>query len=225
MRRALILNVLLLVIITALVVQIAALWWRTQPEVEQGVPREAKPSRQDVPNVTRRAAAPDLALKIANKDLFDQSRSLAPVGPAPTATLPVSVQPLTVVLLGVIGTGDTREALVKDQTQPKPTWLRQGEEIGGYKVGRIDPRAIVMVAPNGEEVTLQINIEKGKAPTAPAGPAGIQPTPHPAPTRVRPGAGGTPVPAATAGNEIREKIERLRQEARKRRAAQQGQGE
>jgi len=223
-RRALILNVLLLVIVAALVVQIAALWWRTQPEIDQLAPRDAKPSRQDIPNVTRRALAPDLAMKIANKDLFDQSRSLAPVAPVPTAALPTPVQPLTLVLLGVIGTGDEREALVKDQTQPKPIWLRRGEEIGGYKLDRIDARAIVMVAPSGDEVTLQINVEKGRAPAMPVGPAGVQPTPHPAATRARLGAGVTPVPAPTAGAEIKEKIERLRQEARRRRAAQ-GQGE
>ncbi len=223
MRRALILNVLLLVIVAALVVQIAALWWRTQPEVDEVAPREAKAARQDIPSVTRRPLAPDLAMGIANKDLFDQSRSLAPASSEPTAVVPTPVQPLTLALLGVIGTGDEREALVKDQTQPKPIWLRRGEEVGGYKVGRIDASAIVMVAPNGDEVMLQINVEKGKGPAVAVGPAGVQPTP--AAPRARPGTAVTPAPRPTAGAEIRERIERLRQEARKRRAARQAQGQ
>jgi hypothetical protein len=81
-----------------------------------------------------------------------------------------------------------------------------------------------MVGPGGEEITLVINVEKAKIgqpgqPAAALGPAGIQPTPTPAggiQTRTPRGV-MSPGVARTAAPDIKEKIERLRQEARKRR--------
>jgi hypothetical protein len=225
MRRVLILNLLLLAIVAVLVVQIVALWWFQEPEAETVAPREAKAQKIDIPKVDRRPPPPNLATQIADKDLFDASRQ-AEKAAGTAATGPVSTEParpLTLVLLGVSGGGPEREALVRDQTQPKPQWIRQGEMVGDYKLGRIDPISIVMVGPQGEEVTLFINVEKAKAgvPQAATGPAGIQPTPTPG----APGTVATRTPrgvmspgvARTPAADIKEKIERLRQEARKRR--------
>jgi len=220
MRRVLILNLLLLAIILVLVVQIVGLWWGGNAEVETVAPKEAKAQRIEIPNVTRRPPPANLAASIADKDLFDQTRTAPPDGAAANAapTPAEPVRPLTLVLLGVSGGGPEREALVKDTTQPKPMWLRQGEDVGGYKLGRIDPTQIVMVGPSGEEITLVINVEKGKAGPAPAtGPAGIQPTPTPAPAMTRTVRAMSPGPVRTPAADIKEKIERLRQEARKRR--------
>ena len=226
MRRVLILNLFLLTIVAVLTMQIVRLWWwGSEPVVEAGTPKETKAQKLDLPKVDRRPPPPNLATQIADKDLFDQSRTGVEPGAVQAAAAPTEpVRPLTLVLLGVSGGGPEREALVKDQTQPKPQWLRQGEEVGGYKLGRIDPTAIVMVGPGGEEVTLVINVEKakvgqpGQPPVPLTGPAGIQPTPMPGGVQTRtprgvmsPGAARTPAP------DIKEKIERLRQEARKRR--------
>jgi hypothetical protein len=229
MRRVLILNLMLLVIVVVLAIQIVRLWWGGEPVVEAVTPKEAKAQKLELPKVDRRPPPANLATQIADKDLFDQSRTGVPAGAAQAAAPVEPVRPLTLVLLGVSGGGPEREALVKDQTQPKPQWLRQGEDVGGYKLGRIDPTSIVMVGPGGEEVTLVINVEKAKvgAPGQPGqagqpavltGPAGIQPTPTPGGAQTRtprgpmsPGAARTPAP------DIKEKIERLRQEARKRR--------
>ncbi len=216
MRRVLILNILLLAIIGGLLFEIVSLWWIHAPEAEAVAPRDAKPQKVDLPKVDRRPAPPNLSTQIADKDLFDQSRTGVQPGTAAANAPTEPVRPLTLVLLGVSGGGPEREALVKDATQPKPEWLRQGEEVGGYKLGRIDPTSITMVGPDGQETTLFINVEKAKAgqPVAAMGPAGIQPTPTPAAgvARVRaPGAVRTPAA------DIKEKIERLRQEARKRR--------
>jgi hypothetical protein len=227
MRRVLILNLLLLAIVAVLVVQIVALWWGGEPEAEIAAPREAKAQKLDVPKVDRRPPPPNLATQIADKDLFDQSRTAAQSGGTTSAVTAEPVRPLTLVLLGVSGGGPEREALVKDQTQPKPQWIRQGEEVGGYKLGRIDPTSIVMLGPGGEEITLVINVEKAKAgqPAAPMGPAGIQPTPTPgavATTRTPRGV-MSPGVARTPAADIKEKIERLRQEARKRRGQPEAQ--
>ncbi len=203
------------------------LWWWNEPQAEAVAPKEAKAQKVDVPKVDRRPPPPNLSTQIADKDLFDQSRTGVPAGTAAAAAAPVEpVRPLTLVLLGVSGGGPEREALVKDQTQPKPQWLRQGEEVGGYKLGRIDPTSIVMVGPGGEETTLVINVEKAKAgqPAAMTGPAGIQPTPTPVAGATRTPRGVmSPGVARTPAADIKEKIERLRQEARKRRGQPEAQ--
>jgi hypothetical protein len=207
MRRVLILNILLLAIIAGLIFQIVNLWWAREPEAEAKVDRRPPP--------------PNLSTQIADKDLFDQSRTGVQPGTAAASAPTEPVRPLTLVLLGVSGGGPEREALVKDTTQTKPEWLRVGEEVGGDKLGRIDPTSITMVGPDGQETTLYINVEKAKGgqPAVAMGPAGIQPTPTPfagaVHTVARPGApaGVVRTPAA----DIKEKIERLRQEARKRR--------
>jgi hypothetical protein len=225
MRRVLILNLLLLAIAAVLVVQIVSLWWARAPEAVAVAPREAKAQKVEVPKVDRRPPPPNLAKQIADKDLFDQSRTAPQEGTA-TVVAAEPIRPLTLVLLGVSGGGPEREALVKDQTQPKPQWIRQGEEVGGYKLGRIDPTSIVMVGPGGEEITLVINVEKAKAgqPVAMTGPAGIQPTPVPAAVATRPARGVmSPGVARTPAPDIKEKIERLRQEARKRRGQPEAQ--
>lgn len=215
MKRLLILNVLLLAIVIGLVVEIGALWWRAEAEVEPVAPRESKALRLDVPAAVRKPPPPDLAKLIAEKDLFDQSRSAAAVASADSTDAPPV--PLNLSLFGITVAGGAREALVKDQAQPKPLWLREGEEYNGYTLRRIDPTSVVMVAPSGDEVTLMINVEKGKGGAAPAtGPAGIQP-PAPVPAGRPTPHVAAPRPGATPAPDIKEKIERLREEARKRR--------
>lgn len=226
MRRVLILNLFLLAIVAVLVVQIVSVWWLGEPEAEVTAPREAKAQKLDIPKVDRRAPSPNLASQIADKDLFDASRQGEKASGSVTTVSTEPARPLTVVLLGVSGRGPEREALVRDQTQPKPQWIRQGEMVGDYKLGRIDPISIVMVGPGGEEVTLFINVEKAKGgqPAAATGPAGIQPTPTPGvvPSRTPRGV-MSPGVARTPAADIKEKIERLRQEARKRRGQPEAQ--
>ena len=226
MRRVLILNILLLVIVAGLLFQIVSLWWFPSTEAEVAAPKEAKAQKVDLPKVERRPPPPNLSTQIADKDLFDQSRTGAQPGQASTAAPTEPVRPLTLVLLGVSGGGPEREALVKDTTQPKPQWLRIGEDVGGYKLGRIDPLSITMIGPDGQETTLMINVEKAKAgqPAVAMGPAGIQPTPTPAAGATRTARGVmSPGAVRTPAADIKEKIERLRQEARKRRGQPEAQ--
>ena len=222
MRRVLILNVLLLAIILALVVQIATLWWRAEAEVDTVAPREAKAQRPEQQPAPRKPPAPDLANKIAEKDLFDASRSAEKAQAVAAADVPPP-PPLNVQLLGVTVAAGAREALLKDLNQPKPQWMREGEDLNGYTITRIDPISIEVRTPTGEKQTVEITIEKGAHPGAAApGPGGIQPTPAPAqmargrPTPQAPQHAGAPTP-----NDIKEKIERLREEARKRRQQRQ----
>ena len=76
MRRVLILNLLLLAIVGVLVVQIVALFWWSEPEAEavgaaRGQDAEGRHSRRS----TGDRRPPNLATQIADKDLFDQSRT------------------------------------------------------------------------------------------------------------------------------------------------------
>ena len=223
MRRVLILNILLLAIVAGLVFQIVTLWWWQRagsggrgPEGGQGP--EGRRAQGRPPPAAAESLDPD-----RRQGPLRPVADGVPAGTAAAAAPAEPVRPLTLwSCSGVSGGGPEREALVKDQTQPKPQWLRQGEEVGGYKLGRIDPTSIVMVGPGGEETTLVINVEKAKAgqPAAMTGPAGIQPTPTPV-------AGTTPDAARRhvargrpdTGGGHQGKIERLRQEARKRRGA------
>jgi hypothetical protein len=124
MRRVLILNVLLLAIIAGLVVQIVSLWWRAEAEVETIVPRETKAQHPELPPVPRRPPAPDLPNHIADKDLFDASRSAEKAQAMAAVDVPPP-PPLNLALLGVTVASGAREALFKDQSQPKPLWLRE----------------------------------------------------------------------------------------------------
>lgn len=215
MRRVLILNVFLLAIIAVLVIQIVALWWGSDGAVDEVAAGKPKAQRASVRNSVRPPVPSDLVKGIADQDLFDLSRAAPAAGESKVVGGETPVRPLTIELLGVRIVGGEREALVKDQTQPKAEWYRPGEDIGGHRVGRIEPRAIVMVAPNGDEVTLPINVKYNQAGGAPSlGPAGVQAVVTP-----RPGAQAvTPMPRRTPAADIREKIERLREEARRRRA-------
>jgi len=223
MKRLLILNVLLVAIIVGLMVQIFALWWRAEADVETVAPRDAKMQRFELPAPARRPPAADLATHIAEKDVFDASRTASETATGPTAQ-PSPAPPLNLALLGVTLAGGGREALFKDPAQPKALWLREGEEFNGYKIKRIDPASVVVQSPAGDEQTLMINVEKSKAGAVPmTGPGGVQPTPA-AVRGGRPTPRPTPARATSApGSDVKEKIERLREEARKRRQRPQAQ--
>jgi len=218
MRRVLILNVILLAIVAVLVIQIVALWWGTDAAVEQAAPRKPKGQGAVVRNPVRPSAPRDLVANIAEKDLFDASRSAATGADAkPVAGDATPLPPLAIELLGVRIIGGEREALVKEQAAPKAFWYRPGEQIGGHTVQRIDPRTIVVSSPDGAETSVSINVKYQRDTSVAAlGPAGVQPSP-PQPTRARVG-GQTPRPRRTPSADIKAKIERLREEARRRRA-------
>jgi hypothetical protein len=183
--------------------------------------RTPKSQRISVRSPVRPPAPRDLVQNIAGKDLFDATRAAAEssdqVGVAAGSDTPLA--PLNIELLGIRIIGGAREALVKEQAQPKPVWFRQGEQIGGHTLERIAPREIVIVAPNGDEMNFPINVQfKRDASVAAPGPAGIARTPAPQrPREAR--AQRTPAPGRrTPSADIKEKIERLREEARRRRA-------
>jgi hypothetical protein len=185
---------------------------------------------------------PQLVSVIADKDLFDQSRK-APEQAAPAPVATPAPPPPTLKLAGVIFVGAEREALLIDTAQAnKQIRMRVGEELSGYKVGRIENEQIALVGPGGEETVLQLLIEKTKGgaavnrgfgpggkPTAPAaGPAGALRPPGgpppgapqmaaPAPVGGRPPGAIAPAdPSADArqrAESARERLKRLRAEA------------
>jgi len=221
MRRVLILNVMLLAIVAVLVIQIVVLWWGSDAAVDEVVARTPKSQRIAVRNPVRPPAPRDLVENIAGKDLFDATRAAAADKKAGdvAAGSDAPVAPLAIQLLGVRIIGGGKEALVKMQTEPKPMWFRQGEEIEGHKLERIEPLEIVTSAPDGTTSNFELNVKYAVNPgSAAVGPAGVGPTPKAKRTRAA-RVKRTPAPGRrTPSADIKAKIERLREEARKRRA-------
>ena len=241
MKRLGILNVILLALIGLAAWRTVGVWRRTPPErpVAEDPPR---PASDGLPPVVRTPPLPQIVSVIAEKDLFDQSRKAVEASaPAPVAT--PAPPPPTLKLAGVIFVGSQREALLVDTAQAnKQIRMRIGEELSGYKLGRIESEEIALVGPGGEETVLQMLIDKAKAPNKGFGPAG-----RPVPTTpgqgvaggaLRPPGGpppGAPQPGVAAGarppggitpsdpsqdarqraESARERLKRLRAEAAK----------
>jgi hypothetical protein len=170
-KRFNILNAILLLLIALAVWRTVGVWRRVPPE--RPVPEEP-PGRVivDVPPVPRVPALPQLVSAIAEKDLFDQSRK-APEANAPAPAATPAPPPPTLKLAGVIFVGSQREVLLVDTAQAnKQIRMREGEELGGYKIGRIQSEQISLVGPGGEETVLQMLIDKGKPPGKGFGPGG-----------------------------------------------------
>jgi hypothetical protein len=229
MKRFGLINAVLLLLILLAAWRTAEVWRRGAPEVPPAAD-PGKPVGDGLSPPARKPQLPQMVSVIADKDLFDASRK-APeaAAPAPAAT-PVPPPP-TLKLSGVVVVGSQREAVLLDMAQNnKQTRLREGEEISGYKVGKIEPEQISLVGGGGEEIILALQIDKTKAGQkkgfGPAGKPVAPPTParvagqQPAPVPPRPPGGFAPAPENAASAEVRkradsarERLKRLRAEA------------
>jgi len=83
-----------------------------------------------------------------NRPLFSPTRR--PPAPPPAAATtaaapPPPPPPPNVVLLGVVVDGEDAHAVVRTNTDTKIRRLRVGDEIGGWKVGQIEARKLVLL--------------------------------------------------------------------------------
>jgi len=239
MKRFGILNAILLMLIALAAWRTVSVWRRVAPERQLPEDPPGRSALDALPPAARTPPLPQLVAVIADKDLFDQSRKapeVAAPAPVPTPAPP----PPTLKLAGVIFIGAQREALLVDTAQAnKQIRMRVGEELGGYKVGRIENEQISLVGPGGEETILAILIDKTKAPTnrgfGPGGkavataagqagalrppggpPPGAPQMAAPAPVVRPPGAIAPADPSADArqrAESARERLKRLRAEA------------
>jgi hypothetical protein len=212
-KRFRILNLVLIALIALAAWRTVDVWRRTPPQV---------PARSDAPAPVidqvappaRRPPVPQLVAAITDKDLFDVSRQApsAASGPTPEQT---PAPPPTLKLSGVIFVGSHREAVLIDINQNnKQIRMREGEEIGGYKVAKIGTQQVSLVSSSGDEVTLDLLIETAKRPgVRAAGPAGLA-TPQP-----RAGGFGPPGSAGESQrNDARARAQRARERLKNLRA-------
>ncbi|MBY0278154.1 hypothetical protein K2Z84_22695 [Candidatus Binatia bacterium] len=229
MKRFRVLNLILIALIGLATWRTVEVWRRMPPEVGD----QAAPPAQPLDTVGapgKRPALPQLVTNITDKDLFDVSRQApsAASGPTPEQTPPPP--PPTLKLAGVVFVGSQHEAVFIDISQNnKQIRMREGEEIGGYKVAKISTQQVSLVSGTGDEVKLDLLLETGKGPgPRPAGPGGVAPPPPHGNRPAQPGqvnnppGGFGPPGGATAmqrndardrAQRARERLKRLREEA------------
>ncbi|HEY8515015.1 MAG TPA: hypothetical protein VIS07_05855 [Candidatus Binatia bacterium] len=228
MKRFRVLNVILIALIALAAWRTVDVWRRTPPQIPDR-PEPPRPAADPLAAPPRRPALPQLVAAITEKDLFDASRSApsaADSAPTPEQT---PAPPPTLKLAGVIFIGPQREAVFIDVNQNnKQIRMREGEEISGYKVAKIDEAQVSLVSGTGDEVKLDLLIDTARAGGRAAGPGGLV-TPA---ARARqqagqaaganaPGGFGPPGSAAAMqrndarerAQRARERLKRLREEA------------
>jgi len=225
------LNAILVAAILVMAFRIYATWTAEAPVSEDASRARGKPAA-DLPSATRAPAEPRLAMTIAERDLFDESRRAPSAVAVDTAPIP----PPNVELVGVVMVGPEPEALVKDGAGAgKARHVIRGDDVGGYTVSAISATEVILTSPSGEEVPLPLKLKM--SPTATPGPGGRAArgaanqgqAAAGQPTAAGPGAAGpaagAPRPAAVttpAADPAARVRERLRELRRKRREQQQG---
>jgi len=211
MRRWVIVNVLLGLVVALLAGQIALTWGaalrpvavapRPPTAASAPAPEHEKGARRGDKGGPHTPQTPEaMVATVGEKDLFDPSRR----GPSEDAVAAAAVPrqtdpPPGVTLVGVSIIGHDREAFMNDPAQGAGSQrrLRLGDDVGGYTVKAIEPDGVTLSSPSGDLVTMALTLEKGKAPT-PGRPA--TPVRNPAAGATSPAAGvQTTSPAAGSG--------------------------
>jgi hypothetical protein len=183
MRRWVILNGLLAVIVLALAVQIARTWARTLPPVEARVPARVtdtpqrsgegggKRSKRSQAEKTPQTPAA-LVTAIVEKDLFDPSRTKPSEDTRLHTVTHETTPPPGITLVGVRMFGGDREGFILDATQANTQRrIRTGDTVGNFTVKSIRRNSVLLVSQAGDYVTLSLEVDKSKsAPAAPARP-------------------------------------------------------
>lgn len=230
MKRFRILNIILIALIGLAIWRTVDVWQRTPPQIADHEDTPAVQPADPAAQPARRPALPQLVTTITGKDLFDVTREApsAASGPAPEQT---PQPPPTLKLAGVVFVGPHHEAVFIDISQNnKQIRMREGEEISGYKVAKIETQTVSLVSGSGDEVKLDLLLDTAKAPGKVAGPGGMA-TPQPRAGRAQPGQvagaangpGGFGPPGSAGAMQrndardraqrARERLKRLREEA------------
>jgi hypothetical protein len=178
MRRWLVLNIALAVIVLGLGVQIVRTWARALPPIDVKAPGKVAeaPPRSESGKRGKRAQAEKgapqtpqtMVAAIVNKDLFDPSRTKPSDEVKVAAPQHVTEPPPGISLVGVRAFGRDREGFILDATQANTQRrIRPGDTVGNFTVKSIGRRSVVLVSPANDVVTLTLEVEKSKNVTAP----------------------------------------------------------
>jgi hypothetical protein len=181
MRRWVMLNGVLAVIVLGLGVQIVRTWARTLPPVEVRAPSKAadgpartgeggkRGKRGQAEKSTQTPTA--LVTAIVNKDLFDPSRTKPSETVQAVAAQHITEPPPGISLVGVRLFGRDREGFILDATQANAQRrIRSGDTVGNFTVKSIRNSSVVLVSAAGDYVTLSLEVDKSKNPAGAASP-------------------------------------------------------
>jgi hypothetical protein len=201
MRRWVIVNGLLTIIVALLALEIVRTWGRVLPPIEVEARPAGEPGREkgkrggDKGGKERAQQAPAIVVAaIADKDMFDPTRRPPAEEAAAPAPAPVSGPPTNLTVAGVRISGRNREVFVIDASQGnRQQRLHVGDQVAGvvagqagtvnYTIKAIENAGLVLTAPSGESITMPLEVDKSKGGGAPA-PGGPRPTPPPRPGQV-----------------------------------------
>jgi hypothetical protein len=207
MRRWVLLNGILAVIVLGLGVQIVRTWARTLPRIEARAPGKVSegPARTGEGGKRGKRAAEKstqtptaLVTTIVNKDLFDPSRTKPSETAAVVSATHITEPPPGISLVGVRLFGRDREGFILDATQANAQRrIRSGDTVGAFTVKSIRTSSVVLVSAAGDYVTLSLEVDKAK----PTGAAPARPGRHAplANAPVSPAAGITAGQSTAAG--------------------------
>ena len=180
MRRWAIINVLLGLIVALLGIQIVSTWARSLPKLEERPHQPAPPPeprekgrRSSEKGGPRAPATPEALVSAINeKDLFDPSRRPAPEDGGPQAAAQEAAPippPSGVAVVGIRLLHGEREAFVQDATQQnKQRRLRVGDQLQSYTVKEISDSQVILAAPSGQSVTMDVELKKSGGARGPA---------------------------------------------------------
>lgn len=155
------LNLIIMAAIAVVGWRVYTTWTVTELQVDGG--RRGRPPQADLPPTARTPPPARLAMAIAERDLFDETRRALTAAPVETAPVP----PPDVKLIGVLMLGTEPEALIKDSTGGgKPRHVLTGDDVEGYTVSDISASEVVLTSPSGEEVNLPLELRLSPAPAS-----------------------------------------------------------
>jgi hypothetical protein len=201
MRRWMILNGVLVVVVLGLTFQIVRTWARTLPPVAAPSARPGEVAHGGEAGKRGKRAAAEKAAQspallvavIVDRDLFDPSRQKM-TEEQKVQTVQHEPPPTGITLAGVRICGADREAFIIDASQSNTQRrIRVGDPVGNFSVKSIGKARVLLVSQAGDEATLSLEIDKSKGATAVPGAPGVRPP------RVQPNAPGVVSGSPAAG--------------------------
>ena len=124
----------------------AILWIATIPAPAADPARESEGHRDVAPPVSPLAAQPfDRVSNTRDRPLFSPTRRPPAPPPAVAVAPPPPPPPPDVALLGVVMDGEQARAVVRTGSAAKILRVGIGDDIGGWKVGQIEGRRLVLL--------------------------------------------------------------------------------
>jgi hypothetical protein len=156
----------------------AILWMATLPAPAADSTPQTEGHRDASPPVSPLAAQPlDRMSSTRDRPLFSPTRRPPAPPPVIAAPPPLPPPPPDVALLGVVMDGDEARAVVRTGPAAKVLRVRIGDDIGGWKVGQIEARQLVLLL-DGRTATFTMftgNNTKGSSNKSPAEPSSSAP--------------------------------------------------